>query len=81
MRNKAQQWYSDQVKAQILNGIDPDKVSVDVKISKLKPEQAKRIVQFYDHMQNNKQIVLKGWERAGVTKALNEPQTKEDPFV
>lgn len=80
LRNQAQTWYSEQVQAQIEKGIQPDKVSVDLRISVLKPLHAKWIVQFYDYMQSNKDIVVKGWQRSGVSAALEEPQRKEDPF-
>ena len=80
LRNQAQKWYSEQVQAQIMNGIQPHKVCVDLRISVLKPLHAKWVVQFYDYMRSNKDIILKGWRRSGVSAALEEPQRKEDPF-
>ena len=80
LRNQAQTWYSHQVQSQIEKGIQPDKASVDLRISVLKPLHAKWLVQFYDYMQSNKDIILKGWKRSGVSTALEEPQRKEDPF-
>ena len=80
LRNQAQKWYSEQVQAQIMNGIQPHKLCVDLRISVLKPLHAKWVVQFYDYMRSNKDIILKGWRRSGVSAALEEPQRKEDPF-
>ena len=80
LRNQAQKWYSEQVQAQIMNGIQPHKVCVDLRISVLKPLHAKWVVQFYDYMRSNKDIILKGWRRSGVSAALEEPQRKEYPF-
>jgi hypothetical protein len=58
-----------------VNGIQPDKVSVDLRISVLKPLiHAKRVVQFYDYMQSNNDIVMKGWRQAGVNAASLELQ-------
>ena len=68
------------VQSQIEKGIQPDKASVDLRISVLKPLHAKWLVQFYDYMQSNKDIILKGWKRSGVSTALEELQRKEDPF-
>ena len=70
LRNQAQTWYSHQVQSQIEKGIQPDKVSVDLRISVLKPLHTKWLVQFYDYMQSNKDIILKGWKRSGVSTAL-----------
>lgn len=80
LRNQAQKWYSEQVQSQIVNGIQPDKVSVDLRITVLKPLHAKWVVQFYDFMQSNGDVVVRGWRRSGVSAALEEPQRKEDPF-
>ena len=81
LRNQAQKWYSEQVQAQIVNGIDnADKVSVDLRISVLKPLHAKRVTQFYDYMQVNKEIIIKGWERSGIGAVLKVTQRKEDSF-
>ena len=52
LRNQAQKWYSEQVQAQIVNGINADKVSVDLRISVVKPLHAKWVTQFYDYMQS-----------------------------
>jgi hypothetical protein len=38
------------------------------------------IVQFYEHMQSNKDI-MKGWRRAGVSVALEEAQRKGGFFL
>ena len=68
------------MQAQIVNGINADKVSVDLRISVLKPLHAKRVTQFYDYMQVNKEIIIKGWERSGIGAVLKETQRKEDSF-
>ena len=80
LQNQAQKWYSEQVQAQIVNGIEADKVSVDLRISVLKPLHAKWVTQFYDYMQVNKEIIIKGWKRSGISVSLQEKQRKEDPF-
>ena len=56
------------------------KVSVDLKISILKPIHAKWVTQYYDHIRTDEDIVKNGWRRSGITKEINENIRKEDPF-
>ena len=72
LRDKAQIWYAEQVQAQISKGIAPESVSVDLKISILKPIHAKWVTQYYDHIHTNEDIVKNGWRRSGITKAIKE---------
>ena len=43
LRKQAQKWYADEVSRQMLNGITPESVKVDVRINILKPLHAKRM--------------------------------------
>ena len=70
--------------AQIQNGIKPENVKVDMKISVLKPLHAKWITSFYDKMQSRSDIVIKAWKRARITEFLESEDgrnKKEDQFV
>ena len=62
----------------------PENVKVDLRISVLKPLQAKWVTSFYDKMQSRQDIVKKAWERAGITE-VNMDKSKEnfieDPFL
>ena len=83
LRNKTHTWFGEQVQQQIQNGVTPENVKVDLKISILKPLHAKWVTSFYDYMQGRPDIILKGWKRAGITEFLerNASEKKEDPFL
>ena len=78
--DKAQIWYAEQQQAQISKGIAPESVSVDLKISILKPVHAKSVNQCYDHICIEEDIVKNGWCRSGTTKEIKENIWKQDPF-
>ena len=80
LRGKAHVWYAEQVQAQISKGIAPESVSVDLKISILKPIHAKWVTQYYDHIRIDEDIVENRWRRSGITKAIKENVRKKDPF-
>ena len=65
---------------QISKGIASESVSVDLKISILKPIHAKWVTQYYDHIHTNEDIVKNGWCRSGITKAIKENICEEGPF-
>ena len=70
--DKTQIWYAEHDQAQISKGIAPESVSVDLKISMLKPVHAKLVNQYYNHIRTEKDIVKNGWRRSGTTKAIKE---------
>ena len=81
---QSQDWFSQQVAKQINDGKTPEEVTVDVRLSVMKPLQAKWIVSFYDRIQCERgvEIITRGWEAAGITSFLNSEvsQRKENPF-
>ena len=85
LRKKSEEWFSHENAKQINSGKLPEDVNVDVRISILKPLQAKWIVSFYDKMQSVRgiQIVNRGWDASGITAFLKkkESEGKEDPFL
>ena len=82
-RKESQEWFTSQVQLQIENGVTPEEVKVDTKISILKPLHAKWVRSFYDKMQSRPDIVLRRWKRSGITNflQLDSSKKKEDPFV
>ena len=83
LRTQTQEWLSTQVQAQMQNGIKPENVKVDMRISVLKPLHAKWITSFYDKMQSRSDIIINGWKRSGITDFIqcDVSKKKEDPFV
>ena len=71
LRKTTQNWVrSEVVQRQLESGKQPENVKIDPRFSVIKPIHAKWITSFYDYMQNNRQIVLNGWEKSGITKFL-----------
>ena len=74
-------YYADEVKIQLNNGILPINVKVDVKLSTLKPMHAKWLLELYDKMQSKSNMIIKGFQRAGIYDAISmDYLLKEDPF-
>ena len=55
-QNNAQIWYAEQVQPQIFKGIAPERVSIGLKISLVKPIHTKWVNQYYDYIRTNKDI-------------------------
>ena len=78
LRRKTHEWFSGQVQ-KIQNGIAPEKVKVDLKMSTLKPLHRNWVISFYDFIQNNPDII----QISGIVDFLNKPpnEKNEDPFL
>ena len=59
LRKQTQEWFFSEVQTQIQNGVKPENVKVDLRISVLKPLQAKWVTSFYDKIQSRQDIVKK----------------------
>ena len=69
---------------QLKLGIDPVDVKISSKLSNLKPLHASWIVQLYLHLSNEVEIIINGFDAAGITKAVENEQSVaervENPF-
>ena len=72
--------YKTSTGPQISNGTAPKSVSLDLKISILKPTHVKWVTQYYDHIRTGEDVVTNGWHRSVITKAIKKNTHKEDPF-
>ena len=54
---QTQEWFSSEVQIQIQNGVKPENVKVNLRISVLTPMQAKRVTSFYDKMQSQQDLL------------------------
>ena len=70
LRKQTQDWLSRQVQVQLQNGVQPENVNVDMKISTLKRLHAKWITSLHDKMQSRSDIIIKGWKKSGITDIL-----------
>ena len=63
LRNEFQEWYAQQVCAQLQ---EKSKQAVDLRLSVVKPLGAKWMVNFYNYMQTKPDIVQNGFREAGI---------------
>ena len=82
--HKFNTWYPDRVSEQLKNGVAPGDVKVSMKISDLKPLHARWTVDMYIFLKQQKESILKGLGKAGITEAVksaNEVFARtENPF-
>ena len=83
--DKYQDWYAEKVLQQLNRGVAAHDVKVDVKLSTMKPLHVKWIIETYHHLKRSKQIVISGFRKAHITKAVSEAgqlaQLCENPFA
>ena len=82
--HKFNKWYAERVSSQLRKGISPGDVKVSLKMSDLKPLHAQWVLEMYSYLKHQKESIVKGFEKAGITEALEsayEIYTKcENPF-
>ena len=82
--SKFNEWYAERVSKQLMNGKAPGDVKVSLKLSDLKPLHAKWIVEMYGYLKQQKESVVKGFEKAGILDAVKMAQEVyakcENPF-
>ena len=74
VENRYNDWFSDQVARQLKSGNGQTNIKVSSKLSDLKPPHASWIVDLYKHMQEDDELILKGFEEAGIYEAINDAQ-------
>ena len=78
------EWFAKQITDGVNSGKDPGSIEVPLQLSILKRLQAKWIIKLYDEMTSSgKEVILKGWERAGITDGIEMGSSKLptlDPF-
>ena len=81
LKDKFELWYANEVKKQldVLNEVY--EIDISLKLSILKPIHGRWLLGLYDHLQNNKEIIINGSESAGITEAATQELPDEDPFA
>jgi hypothetical protein len=74
MKTQFTNFYADKVAACLRDGGDASSVTVDLRLSTLKPLHAMWIVSVFDVIKNRRDIVLNGWRMAGLLGAIDEPR-------
>ena len=82
--NQFSKWYGERVRRQLTNGKSPGDVEVSLKLSDLTLLHAKRVVEMYEYLKQQKESVIKGFEKAGIMEAVKSAQDvytrRENPF-
>ena len=84
IQNKYNEWFSDEVSIQLRRGIDPSDIKISSKLSDLKPLHGSWIVDLYKHLSENKEMIINGFDSAGISEAVKTASTilekVENPF-
>ena len=67
--NKPAKSYTEQVAKQLNEGKAPADVEVSLNLSEIKPLHAKWIYEMYEYLRGRSDLVLNGFESAGLTEA------------
>ena len=68
------EWFSNEVATQLNRGIDPTAVKITSKLSDLKPLHASSMVDLYEHLKKETGMIIKAFDSAGITEAVNNAQ-------
>ena len=83
MKRKFAEWSANKVTRALDDGQDLESITIDSKLSTVKPLHAKRVIQAYNHVTSSiiKDICLKGWKKSGIQEALKIGlEDNLDPF-
>ena len=82
--NKYNEWLSKQVSQQLEKGIQPADVKVSLGLIELKVMHAKWILELYNHLCHQNEIILNGFKAASITEAVESANAMleriENPF-
>ena len=81
MKDKFGSWYAGEVSKQLNSGAGIYAVDVKLQLSVLKPIHARWLISLYDHLRNQTQLIVKGFEQAGINDAFTIELEQEDPFA
>ena len=77
IQNKYNHQFADQVFTQLQNGKDPTDVKISFKLSDLKPIHARKIIDWYNHVIKEKEMIARGFNSAGISEIV---QNAEDIY-
>ena len=80
LKDKFDNWYDREVTRQVDSGAGVYTVDVKLKLSVLKPIHARWLISIYDFFRNPPELIIKGFEKAGIIDAINLELETEDPF-
>ena len=80
LKTKFEEWYAREIEAELNRGVDIYSVDVPRKLSTMKPVQTKWLIGLYDYLWNSHEMIMKGFDMAGIGDALKGELEPEDPF-
>ena len=69
-KDKFELWYVNEVKKQLDEGTEVYEIGIPLKLSILKPIHGRWFLGLYDHLRNNKEIIINCFESAVITEAV-----------
>ena len=81
MKNKFELWYANKVKKQLDEGTEVYEVDILLKLSILKPIYGRWLPGLYGNLWNSKEIIINGFQNAGITEAATQELSDEDLFA
>uniref|UniRef100_K1Q007 Uncharacterized protein n=1 Tax=Magallana gigas TaxID=29159 RepID=K1Q007_MAGGI len=70
LKEKFVSWYSERVSAQLSNGVPVEKISIDLRVSEIKPAHANWLLHVFDVLSKDNECKLNGFQLAGISGAL-----------
>ena len=84
IQSRYNKWFSDEVSDQLKSGIVPTDVKISPTLSVLKPLHARWIVELYQYLCNEVEMIRSGFRAAGIIEAIKNTQEVmervENPF-
>ena len=81
LKDKFELWYANEVKKQLDERTEVYEIDIPLKLSILKPIHGRWLLGLYDHLRNNKEIIINSFKSAGITQAVTQELPDEDPFA
>ena len=69
------EWFLNKVATQRNQGLDPTEAKITSKFSGLKPLHASWIIDLYEHLKKETEMIIKGFDSTGITEAVNNAQS------
>ena len=66
LKDKFELWYGNEVKIKLDEGTKVYEIDIPLKLSILKPIHGRWLPGLYEHLRNNKEIIINGFESAGI---------------
>ena len=80
LKDKFKLCCANEVKKQLDKGTKVYEIDILLKLSNLKPIHGRWLLGLYDNLQNNKEIIINGFESGVITEAVTQELPNEEPI-